>query len=63
MGNDHQAALGFGVESAPRQDLLQNAIALARTAVVFGLPIVVSTSTLKVHSGPLVPSLQEVLLG
>jgi hypothetical protein len=29
---DFQAGLGFGVESAPRQAVLNNAIALARTA-------------------------------
>ncbi len=30
-----QAGLGFGVESASRQVLLNNAVALARTAVAF----------------------------
>ncbi|WP_245444353.1 hypothetical protein [Microvirga sp. KLBC 81] len=40
---DHQAGLAFAVESIDRQTLLNNTAALARTAVVFGLPIVVST--------------------
>jgi nicotinamidase-related amidase len=30
---DFQAGLGFGVESMPRQALIHNAVALARTAV------------------------------
>ncbi len=58
---DFQAGLAFGVESAARQTLLNNAIALARTAIVFGVPIVVSTSASRVYSGPLFPSLQNVL--
>lgn len=53
---DFQAGLAFGFESARRQEVLHNAIALARTAVVFALPIVVSTSASKVYSGPLFPS-------
>jgi nicotinamidase-related amidase len=60
---DHQAGLAFGVESIDRQTLLNNAVALARTAVVFGLPVVVSTSATKVYSGPLMPAIQAVLPG
>ena len=41
---DLQAGLGFGVESASRQVLLNNAVALARTAAAFSVPVVVSTS-------------------
>ena len=40
---DFQAGLGFGVESASRQALLNNAVALARTAAAFDVPVVVST--------------------
>jgi nicotinamidase-related amidase len=60
---DFQAGLGFGVESSPRQAILNNAIALARTAVTFSVPVVVSTSASKVYSGPLLPGLQAVLQG
>lgn len=60
---DYQAGLAFGVESASRQVVLHNAVALARTAGVFGIPVVVSTSASKVYSGPLIPSLQQVLPG
>lgn len=58
---DFQAGLAFGVESSSRQTVLHNAIALARTAVLFDLPIVVSTSASKVYSGPFFPSLQAVI--
>jgi nicotinamidase-related amidase len=58
---DQQAGLAFAVGSIDRQTLLGNTIALARTAVVFGLPIVASTSASKVYSGPLMPAIQEVL--
>ena len=58
---DFQAGLGFGVESAPRQVLLNNAVALARTAVAFKVPVIASTSASRVYSGPLLPQLQEVL--
>jgi nicotinamidase-related amidase len=58
---DFQAGLGFGVESASRQVVLNNAVALARTAQAFTVPIVVSTSASRVYSGPLLPALQSAL--
>jgi nicotinamidase-related amidase len=58
---DLQAGLAFGVGSIDRQVLLNNAIALARTATLFGLPVVASTSASKVYSGPLMPTLKAVL--
>jgi nicotinamidase-related amidase len=58
---DFQAGLGFGVESVGRQTLLNNAIALAKTAVAFGVPVVASTSALHVYSGPMFPALQATL--
>lgn len=58
---DFQAGLGFGVESMPRQALVHNAVALARTAGAFKVPVVASTSASHVYSGPLLPALQEVL--
>ena len=60
---DQQAGLAFGVSSIDRQTLLNNTIALARTAVVFKLPVVVSTSASKVYSGPLMPAVAQVLPG
>ena len=58
---DYQAGLAFGVESIGRQAVLNNAIALARTAVTFNVPVIASTSASKVYSGPLLPSLQAVI--
>jgi hypothetical protein len=60
---DQQAGLAFGVSSIDRQTLLNNTIALAKTAVVFKLPVVVSTSASKVYSGPLMPALAQALPG
>ena len=58
---DFQAGLGFSVESISRQVVLGNAVALARTAVAFNVPVVASTSASRVYSGPLLPALQEAL--
>lgn len=60
---DQQAGLAFAVQSMDRQALLNNSVALARTAVVFGLPVIASTSASKVYSGPLMPALQAALPG
>src|SRR5580658_8716581 len=60
---DQQAGLAFGVGSNDRQVLLNNVIALAKTARAFGLPVVASTSATKVYSGPLMPAIQAVLPG
>ena len=56
---DFQAGLGFSVESILRQVVLGNAVALARTAVAFKVPVIASTSASRVYSGPLLPALQE----
>lgn len=58
---DQQAGLAFGVQSLDKQTLLNNSVALARTAKAFGLPVVISTSATKVYSGPLMPALHAEL--
>ena len=58
---DFQAGLAFGVESVARQTLLNNAVALARTAIAFQVPVIASTSASRVYSGPMIPVLQEAL--
>ncbi|HEY2472627.1 MAG TPA: isochorismatase family protein [Terracidiphilus sp.] len=58
---DFQAGLAFGVESMARQTILNNAVALARTAAAFQVPVVISTSASRVYSGSLLPALQEAL--
>jgi nicotinamidase-related amidase len=40
---------------------LNNVVALARVAKVFGIPVVVSTSATKVYSGPLMPTIHAVI--
>ena len=60
---DEQAGLAFAAGSADRQILRSNAVALARTAVAFNVPVVVSTSATKVYSGPLMPPLRAALPG
>jgi nicotinamidase-related amidase len=60
---DEQAGLAFATGSADRQVLLNNGVALARTAVAFDVPVVVSTSASKVYSGPLLPAFQAALPG
>jgi nicotinamidase-related amidase len=60
---DLQAGLAFGVGSEDRQILLNNAVALARTARVFGIPVVASTSASKVYSGPMMPAVQAAVPG
>jgi nicotinamidase-related amidase len=57
---DLQAGLGFGTESIARQVLLNNAVALARTAEAFHVPVIATTSASKVYSGPLFPQIQAV---
>ena len=58
---DQQAGLAFGVSSIDRQTLLNNAVALVKTAGAFSIPVVASTSATKVYSGPLIPAIQAVL--
>jgi nicotinamidase-related amidase len=60
---DQQTGLAFGVGSSDRQALLGNAVALARTATLFGVSVVASTSASKVYSGPLMPAVQAALPG
>ena len=58
---DQQAGSAFGVSSIDRQVLLSNVVALARTAVLFSIPVIVTTSASKVYSGPLMPAIRSVL--
>lgn len=60
---DEQAGLAFAAGSADRQVLRGNAVALARTSVAFGVPVVVSTSASKDYSGLLMKPLRDALPG
>jgi nicotinamidase-related amidase len=57
---DQQAGLAFGVGSIDRQVHLNNTIALAKTATVFAVPTIASTSASKVYSGPLMPAIAAI---
>jgi len=58
---DIQAGLAFAAGSADRQGIRDAALALAKTAVAFSVPVIASTSASKVYSGPLIPPLRAVL--
>jgi nicotinamidase-related amidase len=58
---DYQAGLAFAAGSADRQGIRSAALALAKTAVAFSVPVVASTSATKVYSGPLMPPLRALL--
>jgi nicotinamidase-related amidase len=58
---DEQAGLAFATGSADRQTLRGNGVALARVAVAFDVPVIVSTSASKVYSGPLMRAFRDVL--
>jgi nicotinamidase-related amidase len=58
---DQQAGLAFAVQSMDRQALVNNSVALAKTAVAFGLPVIASTSASKVYSGPMIEPLRTAL--
>lgn len=58
---DEQAGLAFAAGSSDAQMLRNNALAVAKTAVAFSVPVVVSTSASKVYSGPLMPAFRAVL--
>lgn len=58
---DEQAGLAFAAGSQDPQILRSNGLAVAKTAVAFDLPVVVSTSASKVYSGPLMPAFRDVL--
>jgi nicotinamidase-related amidase len=45
----------------PRQVVLNNAVAVARIALAFKVPVIASISASRVYSGPLLPALQEAL--
>jgi nicotinamidase-related amidase len=60
---DPQPGLSFVAQSMDHQTLLSNLVALAKVAVVFGLPTVVTTSATAKFSGPWFPELRAALGG
>lgn len=57
---DHQHQMAFGVTSMDRQLLMNNVVALAKTARAFGVPSIFTTIAASTFSGPLFSRLQEV---
>jgi nicotinamidase-related amidase len=58
---DHQSGLILGVQDHDQLEVRRNAQALARTAKVFGLPVVATTSAPGGPNGPLIPELTREL--
>jgi nicotinamidase-related amidase len=58
---DPQPGLAFIVESQGRGTLENNLLALAKTAVAFSLPVVLTTSASSKYSGPALPGLLAAL--
>jgi nicotinamidase-related amidase len=58
---DHQVGLYSGVRDIPVGELKHNVVALAKAALVFRLPMVVTTTAAKSMWGPVIPELAEVL--
>lgn len=57
---DHQPQMLFGVANFDRQTIINNTVALAKTAKVFNVPMVLSTVETKSFSGYLWPQLVTV---
>jgi len=57
---DHEPQMFFSVESAARTRVMNAVTGLAKSAKVFGIPIILSTVEAFTFSGPLFPKIQEV---
>lgn len=57
---DYQPQMSFGILSHSRMQNLRNAVALARAAKVFNVPVVLTTVAAKSFSGDCLPELQSV---
>jgi nicotinamidase-related amidase len=57
---DYQPQMFFGVGSHERHMVLNNAVALAKAARLFGVPVVLTTVAAQTFSGALSPEIQEI---
>src|SRR5262250_947064 len=57
---DYQPQMFFGVGSHERHMVLNNAIALAKAANLFVVPVILTTVAAKAFSGALLPEIQAV---
>src|SRR5580658_10063897 len=60
---DHQPQMLFGVSNTDRQSIINNTLALAKAAQVFGLPVVLSTVETKGFSGNMWPQIHAIFPG
>src|ERR1700691_6079527 len=60
---DHQPQMLFGVSSTDRQSIINNTLAIAKAAQVFGPPVVLSTVETKGFSGYMWPQLAALFPG
>ncbi len=58
---DHQTGLLLGVHDIDQELVRRNTVALARTANVFNLPVIVTTSAEDGPNGPLLPQIKNEL--
>jgi len=58
---DYQPQMFFGVGSHTRETVLNNAVALAKAATLFNVPVVLTTVAAKTFSGDILPEIQKVL--
>jgi nicotinamidase-related amidase len=57
---DHQPQMAFAVGSHDRQTMLNNVVALAKSAKAYGVPTILTTIGAKGFAGPLFPEVQAV---
>jgi len=57
---DHQPQMFFGVANIDRQDLLNNIMILAKSAKIFGVPVILTTVESQGFSGNITPQLLDV---
>src|SRR5277367_3528292 len=60
---DLQPQMLFGVSNFDRQSIINNNVALAKAARLFGVPVVLSTVETKSFSGNMWPQMQAVFPG
>jgi nicotinamidase-related amidase len=57
---DHQPQMFFGVANIDRQELLNNALVLAKAAHIFGVPVILTAVESKEFTGNITPKLLEL---
>lgn len=57
---DEQPQMFFGVQNAPRTEVANNIVGLAKTAKVFNVPCILSTVTAKTFAGNMYSKIQQV---